>query len=100
MYKPLPEIFRKSGMDYQLLHRTERTALYLQTQEGRFSSYEVHRVQRHNGRSIAGQPIEPAEFLASDEQFGQMAWTLKTLPAAMNKFSEQEARPATEKEAA
>lgn len=90
-YKQLPESYTKNGFRYDLVARTERVAMYGQNDafNDRFIAYEVCRVLRHDGRTIAGNYVPPAEFLPSSEQWGQQAWTLTDERAAYAKYTEQ-----------
>lgn len=91
-YKPLAESFNKNGFRYDLVARTDQVAMYGQNDadNGKFVAYEVCRVLRHNGRTIAGQYVPPAEFLPSSEQWGQQAWTLMNEASAHAKYKQQD----------
>ena len=69
--KALANEFRKSGFDFKLLLRDGNVALLRKTKPGlSFESYEVVRVQRHNGYQIAGKKIPPAEMMPSSYNLG------------------------------
>jgi hypothetical protein len=91
-YKPLAANYRKNGYDYALIDRTERVALYRQSDASGFKAFEVCRVLRHEGRTIGGAAMPPAEFLPSTEQWGQQAWTFLALGKAYDKYHEQNER--------
>lgn len=72
--KKLPIEFqnKKWGISYKQVRRTENNAIYAlhDGENGQMLGYEVHRISRHNGFELGGNFIEPAEQLASTEQFG------------------------------
>lgn len=68
--KQLPERFRKNGLDYHLIRRTDLVALYELTWEGENCGWEVSRIFTHGERTLNGRTIEAAEALPSNEKFG------------------------------
>lgn len=95
-HKPIPCTFNKNGKTYEQLHRSEQLALYRHAlPTGHVTGYEVHRIQRHEGRTIGDVQLPPAEYLPGDEDFGTKAWAYKTLSAATAKLEQQETILAT-----
>ena len=54
--------------------------------------YEVCRVQHHNGREMFGVRLEPAEFLPSSAQWGQLGWSYMDIKSAQARFDQQVTR--------
>ena len=87
--KALANEFRKSGFDFKLLLRDGNVALLRKTKPALFfESYEVVRVQRHNGYQIAGKKIPPAEMMPSSYNWGTHGWTFTSYDAACVKFNQ------------
>lgn len=75
--KPLPKTFRKSGFDFEQLKRIGNVALYRKT-NGNIESFELVKVQAHDGYFIKDVEMPPAEFYPSSEQWGTNGWTFTT----------------------
>ena len=87
--KALANEFRKSGFDFKLLLRDGNVALLRKTKPGfSFESYEVVRIQRHNGYQIAGIKIPPAEMMPHSELWGTHGWTFTSFDDACAKFDQ------------
>lgn len=67
--------FRKNGLDYELLNRTERVALFeLRIDIGKSTSsvcgYEVCKINFNKARTLWGKDLPESESVPSNEQFG------------------------------
>jgi hypothetical protein len=81
--KPLPTQFTKQGFEFTQIKRVGMLAIYVkQSLHNKGSTYEVIRVQSHNGRTIAGKYFEPAEYFPSSEQWGTHGFTCRTMESA------------------
>jgi hypothetical protein len=75
-HKPIPLTFRKDGFDFTQLQRLGDWCLYSKTKTGFKSTFfEVMRILTHDGREIAGQKIEPAEYLPGNESWGNYGFS-------------------------
>jgi hypothetical protein len=74
--------YRKNGYDFTVVHRDGNFAV---AQEHRHGSCEVFIVQSHNGITINGKYIEPAEYVPGNNQWGTLGWTLPNIQSAMAK---------------
>ena len=83
--KPLPTQFTKHGWQFQQIARSGNRAVFKKT-KGKASSFEVITIQQHNGYTIAGVTIPPAETYPSSEQWGTYGHTSITETAAMDRF--------------
>ena len=85
--KQLPNQFRKEGFDFKILLREGNVAMLRKTKPGfSFESYEVVRIQSHNGYTIDGVEIEPAESIPNSTQWGRKGWTYSDIELATRKF--------------
>ena len=86
--KTLEPKFRRRGIDYKLLKREKDVALLQQTKVGWSTPFfEVVIVQKHDGYSIAGNTVEPAEHMPKDEAWGVAGWTFISMEEALRKFN-------------
>ena len=98
-HKPIKTDFRWTGDGFgnanarliKQLKRTGDIALYERTVEanGRQDGFEVIKVGRHNGYTLGGQYVEPAETYPGATQFGKSAWTAAGLKAAEALFNQK-----------
>jgi len=68
--------YAKNGYDYKIIQRENNFAIA--RGESRISSainWEVIEIQSHNGLTMGGVFMPPAEFPPSNEQFGIKGWT-------------------------
>ena len=86
--KPLPLKFRFGGFNYRQIAREGAVAIYEQSRKERVVAYEVIRIRRHNGFSIHGKFVEPAEYYPRPEEWGKWALTLPDRGSAFAKFQE------------
>ncbi len=68
--RQLPEQFSKNGLNYRLVMRNDKVALYELTWGGDCCGWEVARIFTYGERAINGRTIEAAEALPSNEMFG------------------------------
>ena len=74
--------YKKNGIDWNVIKRINNIAV-AESQRG----YEVIIIQSHNGRTIAGNYCEPAEYPPSNEQWGSKGWSYSLLVDANDKFN-------------
>lgn len=84
-YKSLPLEFTKWGFTFKQIAREGDIACYKQT-KGEQVSYEVIRIRRHDGYTIAGNEIAPSEIYPSNEKWGDDGFTLTTKESAYKKM--------------
>lgn len=85
--KILPKKFTKKGFTYNQVVRTGDKAIYEQSKsdhEG--TTFEVVKINRHNGYELGGQHIPPGETYPSTSQWGIAGWTYQTLADAEKKL--------------
>lgn len=68
--RQLPEQFRKNGLDYRLVVRNDKVALYELTWEGECCGWEVARIFTQAERILNGRTLQASEVLPSNEKFG------------------------------
>lgn len=83
--KPLEQIFRKNGFDYQQVWRDEDYAIYEQWDGEKLIAYEVFKTNKNEAREIAGVAIAASESVPGNKQWGTNAWTVYTLEEAQGK---------------
>lgn len=81
-YKLLDNPYRKNGFSHYIVQREGDIALYHKTGEVNATrkyvydaGYEVVRIKRHDGYTIAGVPVEPSEVYPSAEHWGVDGYT-------------------------
>lgn len=77
--------YKKNGYHWRIKLREGDVALASADER---EAYEVFIVQSHNGREIAGNWCEPAEFSPSNEQWGRKGWSYANRGDAASKFDE------------
>lgn len=98
-HKPIKTEFRWTGDGFgnanaRIIKQVKRigdVALYERTVEanGRQDGYEVIKISRHNGYTLGGQTVEPAETYPGASQFGKSAWSVASLAAAEALFNQK-----------
>lgn len=93
--RKIPEAFRRDGMNFRLVKRTDRVAM-VASGENVFEVFTVRTVKKD--ARIGGRLafMVGDEFMPSNEDFGQKAWTYPTREAAEAKYAEILAKPAKE----
>lgn len=85
-YKILKENFTRKGFTYKLIKRDKDKAIYEQKRSKKNITYEVIKIRRHNGYTIGGVYIEPAEVYPSANEWGDYGWTFNDLTRAEEKY--------------
>jgi len=85
-HRPLKEEFTKNGFVYKLVIRRNDKAIFEQTKKGRVFAYEVVIISRHDGYTLGGVRIEPAETYPSGSEWGVKGFTCTTLERAQERF--------------
>lgn len=76
--RSLPTCFKRKGLDYKMIKRTEKCALY-GVGVGSVEYYEVFIIGHQKGGGFNGIVFEEKELYPSDEKFGASAWCCSTL---------------------
>ena len=85
--KILPKKFDKKGFTYTQIKRVGDRAIFEQSKEGQEgTTFEVVKINRHNGYELGGQKIPPGEAYPSTSQWGVAGWTYRSLKDAETKF--------------
>ena len=93
--KPLETSFVSRTFRFDQVKRVGDIAIYKKTalkgpirSSDHAAGFEVIRIGRHNGYTIAGSTIEPAETYPSDSQWGIAGFTYKELDKAEARFND------------
>ena len=86
----LSDKIRKNGINYTLIQKGMRTAIYKQTDTKEPECYEVFVLRFAPEKNINGKILPERERFPSNEDFGKFAWTYRTLTEAIKRFSELE----------
>lgn len=87
VHKPIPTVFNKKGFTYTLLKREGNKAIYQQTRHGSdMNNYEVVKIGKHNGYTMGGVFIEPAETYPGSSLWGITGWTCTSIEDAQKRF--------------
>lgn len=87
-HKPIPTVFNKKGFTYTLLKREGNRAIYQQTRNGSdMNNYEVVKIGKHNGYTMGGVFIEPAETYPGSSLWGITGWTCTSIEDAQKRFN-------------
>ena len=78
--------FQHDGFDYRQIERVGDIAIYEQALQGRVLAYEVIRIRRHDGFTIRGKFMEPAEIYPRSDAWGIDAWTVLDKETAFRKL--------------
>jgi hypothetical protein len=85
--KILPKVIEHKGFTLKQLKREGDKAIYEQSKAGfKAKRYEVIRINRHNGYTLGGQHIAPAETYPGASQWGVNGWTCVDLKSAESKY--------------
>ena len=85
--KTLPKVLEQKGFTLKQIKREGDKAIYEQTKKGFAKKhYEVIRINRHNGYTLGGQFIAPAETYPGASQWGVNGWTCLDLKSAEAKY--------------
>lgn len=94
--KPIPERFTKCGFKFAQVERQGDVAIFLKSSPHGGRSFEVVKIGGHDGYTIAGKYIEPAETYPSSETWGSDGFTYTTLENAKNRFASMRETPSKE----
>jgi hypothetical protein len=83
---PLPLILKKNGFTYTQVLREGKSCIYHQTSGEIPIAFEVFTIKVMLERNVFGKIYPEKEVFPSDEDFGQTAWTCRTLEDAMVRF--------------
>jgi hypothetical protein len=82
--------YSKNKYDYEITHRQGNLAIANgKSRISNSQNWEVFIVQSHNGLTINGSLMPPAEFCPSNEQWGIKAWTCLTEEDALALFNKK-----------
>lgn len=85
--KILDTEFKANGFMFKQVNRIADKAIYEKRRiGGKAKSIEVIQIKSHNGYTIAGVYIEPAETYPSHSQWGIYGWTYNDMREAVRKF--------------
>ena len=88
-YKTIPTQFKKKGFVYTQLKREGARAIFQQTRDGSsLNNYEVVKIGRHNGYTMGGMTIAPAETYPGSSLWGITAWTCCSIDDAMRRYND------------
>jgi hypothetical protein len=80
--------YSKNGYNFTLHSRDGDVAIFHgRATQSESESWEVIRIQSHNGREIQGKYFEPAEYPPSNEQFGRLGWSMPSEESARVKMA-------------
>ncbi len=91
-FKPIPTQFTKKGFRHVQTVRVGDWAIY-ERSKGQSRHWEVVHIRRHNGYTIAGAHVEPAEYYPASEDWGTHGFTLTEEADAMDKLDQLTAKP-------
>ena len=83
----LPTSFKKNGFDFEQLDRVGNIALFAKSKGKAPSTFEVVRIGSHNGFTVMGNVIPPAETYPPSEKWGVDGWSYNDREQAVNKFN-------------
>ena len=86
-HKPLKDKFYSKGFNFVLIKREKNKAIYKKSATKKNFCYEVIKISRHNGYSLQGAYVEPAETYPGDKQWGVSGFTYKDLEAAEKQYA-------------
>ena len=68
--------YTKNGYAFALIERTGNLAIFHGIHKAsRDETWELIRIQNHDGRVIQGKEYPPAEYPPHNEQWGRLGWT-------------------------
>ena len=90
--KTLETSFTSHGFEFKQIHREADLAIYKKWKpEHETHGFEVIRIKRHNGYTIAGNYCPPAEMYPSNEQWGVLGFTCQTKEDSYKKLDKMKA---------
>lgn len=90
-YKPLGDVLKRQGYLYKKIFRQGKWAIYGQYKKApeKLVAFEVVKIGKHNGFSIAGLFFPPAETYPTSSMWGSSGWTYRELEKAKQSLSEK-----------
>lgn len=88
--KRLPENLRKNGFSYTLVLRGKRSCIYRQEVTVNMHYYEAFVIKVKPAKEIFGKSLPEREVFPANEDFGESAWSCRTLKRAKIRFIELE----------
>lgn len=85
-YATLKTNFSSKGFKFTMLKREKNKAIFLKSKADGVKSYEVIMIGKHNGYTLAGNFIPPAEIYPGTNNWGNRGFTFTSLEAAEAKF--------------
>ena len=90
--RTLPRYFKKKGITYTQVLRGKRSCVYRQEVNPEIAFFEVFIIKIKPQKIIFGKQIPEREVYPNDEDFGNCAWSFRSLKKARSKFNELEDR--------
>jgi len=78
--------YKRNGFHYKILKRSGDYGLFHGKSKD-CETFEVIKIQSHNGRAIYGKTFPPSEFPPSNEQWGSYGWTFTKCKLAEDFFN-------------
>jgi hypothetical protein len=88
------QTYNRNGYTFTQLKRIGNVAAFEGKREGFMSTFEVIKIQSHNGREIHGTYCEPAEYPPCNAQWGVCGWSYQKESPALSRLT-VEARKVT-----
>lgn len=85
--------YAKNKYDFDIIHREGNLAIaFGRSRLSKADNWEVIHIQSHNGLTMGGVYMEPAEFAPSDSQWGVKGWTALNEADALRIFNSELAK--------
>ena len=87
--KKLPKEFKKNGYFYKQVERADKKAIYSQYCNNVPIAYEVIKIRIRPAKysQFLNRQLEEREVYPSDEDWGTLAWTVKTWERATERYN-------------
>ena len=82
----LDKVIRKNGFTYHLIDRSDRFAIYEQSDKGKVFGYEVFKIKIQRERVFDGRFFPRKEKFPANEDFGKTAWSISDIERAFSKY--------------
>jgi len=80
--------YKRNGFKFEVIERAGNYALAQGSRSGVIRTYEVFKVQSHNGLKFGGVDSPPAEHSPSNADWGSKGWTYQKEAAARSRLAE------------
>lgn len=74
-FRPLPNTYTNTGIEYRLLKRGKKSCIYRSVDNKYF---EVFRIKELKPNIIMGNPVPRREKIPGNEEFGTWAWCVRS----------------------